>query len=223
LAEALAADLELIVLGTLGEIACDPVPPSVRLVGVAPSTKDSSREPAMSSAEPDACLAAGRAAVERAIDNQGCRLVIGGEMGIGNSTAAMALACALLGRPASELAGPGTSPGAASIAHKAALIERALHLHRIAPDTPLEALRCVGGFEITALTGPIWARPSWGFRCSSTVSPPPARPWPRPVSFPGRGPGVFGVGCGIRCVGLRRVQPCPCPSGSAHAPNPTYP
>ncbi len=105
LAEALATDLELIVLGTVGEIACDPVPPSVRLVGVAPFTKDFSREPAMSSAELDACLAAGRAAVEHAVDDRGCRLVIGGEMGIGNSTAAAAVACALLERPAPELAG----------------------------------------------------------------------------------------------------------------------
>lgn len=153
LAEALAADLELIVLGTVGEIACDPVPPSVQLVGVAPSTKDFSREPAMSSAELDTCLTAGRAAVERTVDDRGCRLVIGGETGIGNSTAAAALACALLERPASELAGPGTGLGAAGIARKAALIERALQLHRIAPDTPLEALRRVGGFEIAALTG----------------------------------------------------------------------
>ena len=153
LAEALATNLELIVLGTVGEITCDPVPPLVRVVGVAPSTKDFSREPAMSSTELDACLTAGRAAVERAVDGRGCRLVIGGEMGIGNSTAAAALACALLGRPAPDLAGPGTGLDAAGIARKAALIERALHLHRIAPDNPLEALRRVGGFEIAALTG----------------------------------------------------------------------
>jgi len=153
LAEALATDLELIVLGTVGEIACDPVPSSVRVVGVAPSTKDFSCEPAMSSAELDTCLAVGRAAVERAVDDRGCRLVIGGEIGIGNSTAAAALACALLGRPANDLAGPGTGLDAAGIARKAALIERALQLHRIVPDTPLEALRRVGGFEIAALTG----------------------------------------------------------------------
>jgi len=153
LAEALVTDLELIVLGTVGEIACDPVPSSVRLIGVAPSTKDFSREPAMSSTELEVCLAAGRAAVERAVNDRGCRLVIGGEMGIGNSTSATALACALLGRPAPELSGPGTGLDATGIARKVALVERALHLHRAALDTPLEALRRMGGFEIAALTG----------------------------------------------------------------------
>lgn len=153
LAKALGGNLELVVLGTLGELARDSLPASVRLVDVAPSTKDFSREPAMSGAELDTCLAAGRTAVERAVADRGCRLIIGGEMGIGNSAAAAALGCALLDRPASELTGPGTGLDSAGVARKAALIERALDLHRPALDTPIEALRRVAGFEIAALTG----------------------------------------------------------------------
>jgi len=38
----------------------------------------------------------------------------------------------------------------------------------------------------------------------------------------GRSPGLFGVGCGMWRVGLRRVRPCHCTSGSDRAPNPTY-
>jgi len=34
----------------------------------------------------------------------------------------------------------------------------------------------------------------------------------------GCGPGLFGVDCEIRCVGLRRVRPCRCTSGSDSAP-----
>lgn len=153
LARTLDVGLELIVLGTLGEIPYQPLPPSVQIVGVGPSTRDFSREPAMSDTELDTCLATGSTAVERAVADQGCRLVIGGEMGIGNSTAAAALGCALLDRPASELAGPGTGLGGDGIARKTALIERALQLHRTALDTPIEALRRVSGFEIAALTG----------------------------------------------------------------------
>jgi len=153
LARALNAGLELIVLGTVGEIAHELLSPSMRLINVAPSTRDFSHEPAMTNTELDACLVAGGEAVERAVTGRGCRLIIGGEMGIGNSTTAAALACALLDRPASELAGPGTGLDAVGIARKVALIERALQLHRAALDTPLEALRRVAGFEIAALVG----------------------------------------------------------------------
>ncbi|MCB2263079.1 MAG: nicotinate-nucleotide--dimethylbenzimidazole phosphoribosyltransferase [Candidatus Thiosymbion ectosymbiont of Robbea hypermnestra] len=153
LAKTLDLDLELIVLGTVGKLDEASLPPSVHLIGIGPSTRDFSREPAMSNAELDTCLAAGRAAVERAVADQDCRLIVGGEMGIGNSTAAAALACVLLDRPAAELAGPGTGLDATGIARKAELIERARHLHRTASDTPREALRRVAGFEIAALTG----------------------------------------------------------------------
>jgi len=153
LARTLDVDLELIVLGTVCELDGASLPPSVRLIGIGPSTQDFSREPAMSNAELDTCLGAGRAAVERAVADQGCQLIVGGEMGIGNSTAATALGCALLDRPAPELTGPGTGLDATGIARKAALIERALHLHRTALDTPKETLRRVAGFEIAALAG----------------------------------------------------------------------
>jgi nicotinate-nucleotide--dimethylbenzimidazole phosphoribosyltransferase len=74
-------------------------------------------------------------------------------MGIGNTTAATALACWLLDCPAVELVGPGTGLDGAGIAHKAAVIEAALALHRPAIGAPVEALQCLGGFEIVALTG----------------------------------------------------------------------
>jgi nicotinate-nucleotide--dimethylbenzimidazole phosphoribosyltransferase len=152
LADELDASLELVVLGTVGELSGDSLPPTVRLVGLAPSTKDLSQEPAMSAAVRDACLAAGRDAVERAAVD-GCRLIIGGEMGIGNSTSATAIACAILDRPAADLTGPGTGLDAAGVARKAAVIEQALRLHRDAVGNTLESIRRLGGFEIAALTG----------------------------------------------------------------------
>lgn len=152
LAKDLEAGLQLIVLGTVGDIGRADSLASVRLVGVGRSTKDFSREPAMTPAELDACLAAGRDAVQGAAD-AGCRLLILGEMGIGNTTAAAALACALLDRPASELVGPGTGLDAEGVAHKAALIDRSLDLHGPSIDGPVEALRRVSGFEIAALVG----------------------------------------------------------------------
>ncbi|MNP01733.1 Nicotinate-nucleotide--dimethylbenzimidazole phosphoribosyltransferase [compost metagenome] len=74
-------------------------------------------------------------------------------MGIGNTTAASALACALLGCPASDLVGPGTGLDAAGVNHKAQVIERALQTHVALPGDPLARLLCFGGFEIAALVG----------------------------------------------------------------------
>jgi nicotinate-nucleotide--dimethylbenzimidazole phosphoribosyltransferase len=152
LAQALDSSLELVVLGAVGEIPPENLPPTVRLIGVGPCTQDFSQAPAMSSAERDVCLTAGREAIERAVSD-GCRLIVGGEMGIGNSTAAAALACVLLDRPAVDLAGPGTGLDDAGVARKVGVIQKALQLHLDKIHSPLDALCSVGGFEIAALVG----------------------------------------------------------------------
>jgi nicotinate-nucleotide--dimethylbenzimidazole phosphoribosyltransferase len=74
-------------------------------------------------------------------------------MGIANTTSAAALACALLERDAAALTGPGTGLDEEGVAHKAAVIARALELHRPHLADPLEGLRRLGGFEIAAMTG----------------------------------------------------------------------
>ena len=69
------------------------------------------------------------------------------------ATGALALAGgAATATGAGALAGSGTGLDAAGIAHKIRVIERALDLHREHRD-PLTQLRCLGGFEIAALTG----------------------------------------------------------------------
>jgi len=74
-------------------------------------------------------------------------------MGIGNTTAAAAVACALLQLPPSRLAGPGTGLDGEGVRRKAEIVSRGLARHDIGPDAPLDALRCLGGFEIAALVG----------------------------------------------------------------------
>jgi nicotinate-nucleotide--dimethylbenzimidazole phosphoribosyltransferase len=83
----------------------------------------------------------------------GAELFIGGEMGIGNTTAASAVACSLLNSPAPLLVGPGTGLDAQGINHKAQVIERALALHAAQTGDALGSLRCLGGFEVAALVG----------------------------------------------------------------------
>ena len=145
LARDLGAELEVINLGTVEPMETMDAVLDQR---IAPGTLNFCQQPAVSQPQMAQALNAGHEAVQRAGDTQ---LLIGGEMGIGNTSAATAVACAILGLPAVELTGPGTGLSEEAVAHKAAVIQRALDLHRV--SAPLDALRCMGGFEVAALTG----------------------------------------------------------------------
>jgi nicotinate-nucleotide--dimethylbenzimidazole phosphoribosyltransferase len=108
-------------------------------------------QPAMSAEQLDIAVQAGKLAVDRALVNQ-AELFVGGEMGIANTASASALAAALLGCPAIDITGAGTGLNAEQIQHKAAVIDAALQRHAEVLRQPLDILRCLGGFEIAALT-----------------------------------------------------------------------
>jgi nicotinate-nucleotide--dimethylbenzimidazole phosphoribosyltransferase len=117
--------------------------------GLAPSA-NLAREPALTADAVDTALATGRDLARQAA-HDGMTVLVGGEMGIGNTTPATALACHLTGRTPRELTGPGTGLDPAGVAHKAQTIERALR--RASADTPREALEQLGGGEIAVLAG----------------------------------------------------------------------
>ncbi|WPO98951.1 nicotinate-nucleotide--dimethylbenzimidazole phosphoribosyltransferase [Pseudomonas sp. HR96] len=149
LARQLAAQLEVIDLGT-ATLAAEL--PGVRHLHIARGTANFVSAAAMTQVQCLAALQAGQDSVVRA-RAAGAELFIGGEMGIGNTTAAAALAAALLDSPALALVGAGTGLDAAGIQHKAQVIGRALAFHGPLADDPLRALSCVGGLEIAALAG----------------------------------------------------------------------
>lgn len=117
---------------------------------IAPGTANFSRQAAMSAEQ---CLLALQAGREAVLAAHNADLFIGGEMGIGNTTSACALASALLGVPAAQLVGPGTGLAAAQVEHKRQLVERGLALHAAVLDSPLAALAHLGGLELAALCG----------------------------------------------------------------------
>jgi nicotinate-nucleotide--dimethylbenzimidazole phosphoribosyltransferase len=149
LARRLGASLEVVDLGTV-------MPslnlPGVRHLNIGPGTANFVHGPAMTQAQGELALQAGRDSVLRAVA-AGAQLFIGGEMGIGNTTAASALACALLDCPVMHLTGPGTGLNAAGVSHKAQVIERALTLHAAQRGDALHTLFNLGGFEMAALVG----------------------------------------------------------------------
>jgi nicotinate-nucleotide--dimethylbenzimidazole phosphoribosyltransferase len=149
LARQLGASLDIVNLGT-----AEPTPALDGVIDarIGSGTANFTRAPAMTGEQLTAALRQGRAAVERALAGSS-QIFIGGEMGIGNSTAAAALACALLREEPEYLVGPGAGLDGAGIRRKTEVIRRALALHGGAASDPLEALRRLGGFEIAALTG----------------------------------------------------------------------
>ncbi|BBP75383.1 nicotinate-nucleotide--dimethylbenzimidazole phosphoribosyltransferase [Pseudomonas gingeri NCPPB 3146 = LMG 5327] len=149
LARQLGAQLDVNDLGTVTPMLNLP---GVRHLQIGAGTANFVQGPAMTEAQGRLALEAGRDSVRRAVA-AGSELFIGGEMGIGNTAAASAVACALLGCPANLLAGPGTGLDPAGVSHKAQVIERALALHAGHTSDPLQALFRLGGFEIAALAG----------------------------------------------------------------------
>jgi nicotinate-nucleotide--dimethylbenzimidazole phosphoribosyltransferase len=84
-------------------------------------------------------------------------LVVLGEMGIGNTTVAAALSCALLGGKGADWVGRGTGVDDEGLQRKASAVDDARTCHGDALDDPLEALRRVGGREVAAMFGAILA------------------------------------------------------------------
>lgn len=149
LARQLDAQLEVVDLGT---VTPGLSLPGVRHLHLGLGTHNFVQGPAMSRNQGEQAMQAGRESVRRARAN-GTQLFIGGEMGIGNTTAASAIACALLEMPVAQLAGPGTGLNAEGVNHKAQVIERALALHAGSRGDALQTLFSLGGFEVAALVG----------------------------------------------------------------------
>lgn len=115
-------------------------------------TGDFTEGPAMTEAECAAAIAAGWAAVDPGAD-----LLVAGEMGIGNTTSAAALATALLGGAPEDWVGRGTGVDDAGLTRKAGVVAAGLARHAGALGDPLAVLACLGGREIAAMAGAILA------------------------------------------------------------------
>lgn len=149
LAKELTAQLEVIDCGILQS---QPSLAGVLHQPVAAGTANFAKQAAMTAQQLEQALEIGRQAALRA-KQQGAQLFIAGEMGIGNTTCAAALACALLDQPAAIMVGRGTGLDEQGVAHKAQVIAQALTLHNLSAQQPLNILRTFGGFEVAAIVG----------------------------------------------------------------------
>ncbi len=126
--------------------------PDLRRVSAGHGTGDITLGPAMSARQAEQCLTAGvNLAVEAA--RSGADLIATGDMGIGNTTAAGAIAAAVTGKSPRETTGKGTGRTPEELEQKVEVVKRALAVNRPDPGDPLDVLAKVGGFEIAVLAG----------------------------------------------------------------------
>jgi nicotinate-nucleotide--dimethylbenzimidazole phosphoribosyltransferase len=117
---------------------------------VAPGTADALERPAMTA---DQCATAVGAGREQLAAQPGNVLILG-EMGIGNTSAAALLLARLADLPIADCVGRGTGLDNAQLARKTEILGQVLARH---PDarTPLAALQAFGGFEIAMMVGAV--------------------------------------------------------------------
>ena len=134
-------------------------------------TADFTTGPAMTEAETLDALNRGAAAVDPSAD-----MLVLGEMGIGNSTVAAALAAGLFGGAVADWVGPGTGSDAAGLGRKVAAITAGLARHR--GLAPMQLLAALGGREQAAICGAVLAARRArvpvildGFICTAAAAP----------------------------------------------------
>jgi len=126
---------------------------------IAAGTRNMVQEPAMTREQAWQALEVGVEVVEEEVE-QGLDILVLGEMGIGNTTAAAAVACALGGFRAEEIVGRGTGVDEAGWQRKVQAVKRALARANPDPEDPIGVLAEVGGFEIGGLAGAMLAAAS---------------------------------------------------------------
>jgi nicotinate-nucleotide--dimethylbenzimidazole phosphoribosyltransferase len=138
----------------MGVVADIPPERGLDVRKIAPGTRNLSKGPAMSREQALGSVMTGVAVAEEEI-RRGVDLLAVGDMGIGNTTAAAAIAAVLTGQPAGELAGRGTGIDNAGLQRKVAAIRRGLEVNHPDARDGLDVLGKVGGFEIGGLAGVI--------------------------------------------------------------------
>jgi nicotinate-nucleotide--dimethylbenzimidazole phosphoribosyltransferase len=119
---------------------------------VARGTKNMAHGPAMTGDEAYIALHNGMVLAARA-EQDGADIIGIGEMGIGNTTAASAIAAVLCGRPVAEVTGKGAGLDDVGMLHKIRVIEQSLRVNHPDRCSALDVLSKVGGFEIAGLAG----------------------------------------------------------------------
>lgn len=149
LAEVAGAGVRLV------DIAVDvdaPLTPAIGAHKVRRRSGNIAVEDALSAEEVAAAVEAGRRIADDEVDG-GADLLMAGDMGIGNTTAATVLVAALTGTEPVAVVGRGTGIDDAGWGRKTAAVRDALYRARGVTSDPLGLLRVCGGADLAAMAG----------------------------------------------------------------------
>lgn len=115
-------------------------------------TRNMAEGPAMTRQQAEESIRRGMEVADQEID-RGLDIIATGEMGIGNTTSASAIAAVFTGLPVARVTGRGTGIDDRGLAAKIEVIEKAIRVNQPDRLDALDVLARVGGFEIGGLTG----------------------------------------------------------------------
>lgn len=118
-------------------------------------TRNFVHEEAMTTEEALAALTAGKEVFQEYYKNRPLDLVGFGEMGIGNTTSATAIICAVTDAPIENNTGRGTGVDNEGLKRKITALHKALEKHTPDTEDALDIIKKIGGFEIAGMTGAI--------------------------------------------------------------------
>jgi nicotinate-nucleotide--dimethylbenzimidazole phosphoribosyltransferase len=136
--------------GVAADFEAHPMLAVLRVPGAEHGTADSTQGPAMSRAQCEAAIQHGRRLVAGLPGN----VLLLGEMGIANTSAASLLMSRLTGEPLAHCVGIGTGLDAVGLSRKHKVLRRALERHTEANE-PLDVLAALGGLEIATMVGAV--------------------------------------------------------------------
>lgn len=130
----------------------EPLSPRIGAHKVRRSSGNIAVEDALSIEEATSAIEAGRRIADEEVDS-GADLLIAGDMGIGNTTAATTLIAALTDSEPVAVVGRGTGVDDAGWARKTAAVRDALYRARGLTTNPVELLKVCGGADLAAIAG----------------------------------------------------------------------
>ncbi|MCR4638116.1 nicotinate-nucleotide--dimethylbenzimidazole phosphoribosyltransferase [Ruminococcus sp.] len=107
---------------------------------------------AMTADETEASIVTGMDMVKE-LTERGTKIIVTGEMGIGNTTPTAAIASVLLDLPPEQVTGRGAGLSSEGLQRKINAVKRAIEVNKPEKNKPLELLQKLGGAEIASMTG----------------------------------------------------------------------
>ena len=115
-------------------------------------TGNIAKEPAMTREEADRAIVTGIEVVKE-LCGQGYRMIVTGEMGIGNTTPSSAIASVLLSKDPAEVTGRGAGLSSQALEHKIEVIRQAIAVNQPDKDDILDVVSKVGSLDIAGMIG----------------------------------------------------------------------